>query len=432
MQALTAAARERCAQTPRPAPTRCSRPTPRCPASCSSNRSSRRCRRPCRAKSGKPYGWQSPQAWATFGELDVLARPARARPEHDRVPAVHERVPARGRGSSEPARALAAATSARTARRARATSGSPRATEPPRPPPPPRAPAAARTRTPPGSRAHSRPPARAPARPPAPPASARIRAAIADERLGLQQAVRERVAGVRVEAARDQDQLGLERPRRRHDDTVEQLHPQLRPGAGRHGQVDRVALARAAARRPRADPCPGTAATGACEANSTSLRVRKISAVPLPWWTSQSSTNTRCEPELRRARSRPPRRRCRTRRSPSRGRVRRGGPRAGSRSRRRGASPASSARAISHVAAGRVQRGGPGLRDDGRVGVDQAPTRVAQVAHLAHVLGRVHQLELGRRSRREPARRSQPSQSRCGKRRFEGQDPLGRVGVPAA
>ena len=34
------------------------------------------------SEAGKPYGWQSPQAWATFGSLDVLARAAQARPEH--------------------------------------------------------------------------------------------------------------------------------------------------------------------------------------------------------------------------------------------------------------------------------------------------------------------------------------------------------------
>src|SRR6185437_2793110 len=78
---------------------------------------------------------------------------------------------------------------------------------------------------------------------------------------------------------------------------------------------------------------------------------------------------------------------------------------------------------------GRVQRGGPGLGDDCRVGVDQPAARVAERAHLAHVLGSVHELQLGLgRCRRFAALPAQPV-ALC-ERRFQSQYPLRRIGVP--
>ena len=71
------------------------------------------------------------------------------------------------------------------------------------------------------------------------------------------------------------------------------------PDAGRHRQVDRVALARARAEVARRARCPDTAATGGSRRTGRSGRAWKISLVPLPWWTSQSRISTRSRPWAR-------------------------------------------------------------------------------------------------------------------------------------
>ena len=70
----------------------------------------------------------------------------------------------------------------------------------------------------------------------------------AGERIGLQHAVRERIRGVSVEARRDEHELGLELARCAKYDVLEQRQPFDLARSGRHGDVDREALALAAAR----------------------------------------------------------------------------------------------------------------------------------------------------------------------------------------
>ena len=67
LQALTRGEREVRADPAAAAARSSSRPTPRSIPSCSSPRSSRRCRRRVPSEAGKPFGWQSPSAWASFG-----------------------------------------------------------------------------------------------------------------------------------------------------------------------------------------------------------------------------------------------------------------------------------------------------------------------------------------------------------------------------
>ena len=66
--------------------------------------------------------------------------------------------------------------------------------------------------------------------------------------------------------------------------------------AARHRQVDRVALARAAADVGRRPGARDTAATGGSSRTARRRARGRSSFVPLPWWTSQSKISTRCAP----------------------------------------------------------------------------------------------------------------------------------------
>ena len=248
-------------------------------------------------------------------------------------------------------------------------------------------------------------------------ARSRTRTAISTNEPVLQAAVAR--AGPRACASKPAEtsiSSGAKAAARGQHDALEQRQPQRLAGARRDRQVDRVALPRARAGVLRAARCPGTAATGGCSRTARRARRRKISAVPLPWWTSQSSTNTRCRPSSAIAaaaatatllnRQKPIARSRsawwpdgRTPQKPDCGlaRQQRGRHRAG--------------------AAGGVQRGAKEASTDERVGVDRAAPARAQLRDRAHVRGAVDELELllagGRAPRAAPSRASRARRARA-------------------
>ena len=110
----------------------------------------------------------------------------------------------------------------------------------------------------------------------------------------------QRIAGVGVEAGRDQDQVGVERRPPASISPSNVAPPELARRARRHGGVDDVADARS---RWIAGAGPARRLVDRGE-EQASGRPRRSSWVPLPWWTSKSTTATRVEARGLRARAR--------------------------------------------------------------------------------------------------------------------------------
>ena len=183
-----------------------------------------------------------------------------------------------------------------------------------------------------------------------------------------------------------------------------------RPMPGRDGQVDRVALARAAARVAQRAPCPGYRGDWWMLANSTSRGASEdlggaVAVVHVPVEHEHA-----LQAELGDRRRRPRRRRCRTGRSPSPGRVRRGGPDGRTPQKPTSASPASSARVISQAPPAACSGGLVGARARRTCRRRSRPPPAAHSSRIARTCAAiVDQLELRlARGRRQPALPAEP------------------------